>query len=479
MNQEIKYNSCKPYQIVLYPFTEAVQNLFLVVMMFASYVAAGGYGIAVATAGLIATGSRILDGITDPIIALVIDKFNTKFGKVRILLALGYFIAGGSIYLMFFVGPGSGIFVFTALYCVYIIGYTIIGIAKQVANAIMTNDPKQRPLIFRWSTIYTTVLSSSVGIYIAKVLYPKYGGLTIEAFQEMALTAIIGGGVLMALSIIAIGKKDNAEVFNEVKASKPVSLKEGIELVRKNNALKSFIFAATSDKLALQAASNTAIATIIFGIIIGNYRFNGTLTFYNIIVSIVFILFATKTAVKGGAKKSLIRWTTLSIVISFGVIAFMMIVDPTQISVATIITVAFVLLNAMYAASKVATSACTGAMVPDIIDYEYSRSGNYMPATVGAIYSFIDKMISSLATTIVGFCLAGIGYVDAMPQPGDPSSPTIFWMGMFLWMGLPIIGWVCTLIAMKFYPLDQEKMVEVQRINQEQRQATAAAAASI
>ncbi len=69
MSEEIKYNRCKPYQLVLFPMNEGVQNLFMVVMMFASYVAAGGYGIAVATAGLIVTGTRILDGFTDPILA--------------------------------------------------------------------------------------------------------------------------------------------------------------------------------------------------------------------------------------------------------------------------------------------------------------------------------------------------------------------------------------------------------------------------
>ena len=36
---------------------------------------------------------------------------------------------------------------------------------------------------------------------------------------------------------------------------------------------------------------------------------------------------------------------------------------------------------------------------------------------------------------------------------------------MFLAFGMPIIGWVCTLIAMKWYPLTKEKMIEVQQHN--------------
>jgi hypothetical protein len=39
-------------------------------------VANEGYGIATAVVGLILTATRILDGVTDPIIAIIIDKMN-------------------------------------------------------------------------------------------------------------------------------------------------------------------------------------------------------------------------------------------------------------------------------------------------------------------------------------------------------------------------------------------------------------------
>ena len=71
-------------------------------------------------------------------------------------------------------------------------------------------------------------------------------------------------------------------------------------------------------------------------------------------------------------------------------------------------------------------------------------------------------MISSFATTVVGFAVATIGYTAAMPQATDAYTTEIFWITSFLFMGMPIIGWICSLIAMKFYPLDDKKMQEVQ-----------------
>ena len=42
-------------------------------------------------------------------------------------------------------------------------------------------------------------------------------------------------------------------------------------------------------------------------------------------------------------------------------------------------------------------------------------------------------------------------------------------MTMFLWLGLPVLGWICTLVAMKWYPLDREMMEKVQEANKEYR----------
>lgn len=56
----------------------------------ASYSASIGFGVATAVVGVILTCTRILDGITDPLLAFVYDRVNTKFGKIRILMVAGW-----------------------------------------------------------------------------------------------------------------------------------------------------------------------------------------------------------------------------------------------------------------------------------------------------------------------------------------------------------------------------------------------------
>ena len=50
-----------------------------------------------------------------------------------------------------------------------------------------------------------------------------------------------------------------------------------------------------------------------------------------------------------------------------------------------------------------------------------------------------------------------------MPQPTDPQTDGVFWMTMFLRYGLAILGFVCTLLAMRKCGLGRPEMVEVQK----------------
>ena len=110
-------------------------------------------------------------------------------------------------------------------------------------------------------------------------------------------------------------------------------------------------------------------------------------------------------------------------------------------------------------------------MRADLVDYEYVRSGHYMPAVLAGVYSLIDKIVSSFASTIASLCIALVGYTTTVPQMGDKATWGIFWVAMFLQYGMAIIGWICNIIAMKFYTLDRETMIDVQKTLNERKAA--------
>ena len=85
-----------------------------------------------------------------------------------------------------------------------------------------------------------------------------------------------------------------------------------------------------------------------------------------------------------------------------------------------------------------------------------------MPGTVGAVYSLTEKVIASFGATIASLAVAAIGYTSVMPQMGDKATWPIFWVTVLLTYGMPILGWICNIIAMKFYELDYDRMAEIQ-----------------
>jgi Na+/melibiose symporter-like transporter len=111
----------------------------------------------------------------------------------------------------------------------------------------------------------------------------------------------------------------------------------------------------------------------------------------------------------------------------------------------------------------------------DIIDYELYRSGRYMPATVTATYSFVDKVISSFGGSIAPLLVGLIGYTTVAPQVGDPLTMPLKIMTVILAFGFPIAGWICTIVAMRKSELSREKMIEVAKVNAERKAAQHAA----
>ena len=252
----------------------------------------------------------------------------------------------------------------------------------------------------------------------------------------------------------------------------PIKMKDALDLVLHNRDMQMYTIAAASDKLALQTASNSAITVMIFGIIIGNYKFNASLNLVNMFVTLALLFFfVSRLAGKSGLKKANILWTSTTIAMYALMWVFLLCVDTLQITVNPVLKVVFIVLYCAMGASKMATSCVSNPLRYDIIDYEFSRSGRYMPALVNTVYSFIDKLISSLASTIVALSVAMIGYTEGMPQATDELTSGVFWVGTFLWLGVPIIGYVCTLVAMRWYKLDKKTMDEVQRKNAELRAA--------
>ena len=90
--KSVQYNVAKPWQLYVFSVHDVMLNCFLYTMGFISYLATGYYGLLATTAAVIATGSRIFDAITDPMVAFIIERTDGRFGRYRPMMALGWLL---------------------------------------------------------------------------------------------------------------------------------------------------------------------------------------------------------------------------------------------------------------------------------------------------------------------------------------------------------------------------------------------------
>jgi Na+/melibiose symporter-like transporter len=90
------------------------------------------------------------------------------------------------------------------------------------------------------------------------------------------------------------------------------------------------------------------------------------------------------------------------------------------------------------------------------------RSGNYVPGLMGAMFSFVDKVFTALGTAFVGLVLAFAGFGEQLPQVSDEVTDSLRYITLFLYCVIPVIGWLCSALAMRFYRLDKRKMQQIQ-----------------
>ena len=308
------YTSCKLWQIICYSMVPAVGNFFMIVFTMNAYIAKGGYGLATALAASIASSGKLFDAVTDPLCAVIVPKIHTKrFGAARPILAIGYLMMAASVLGIMFVFPGMGVVPYAICYMLYVLGRTIHNQGKNIASNMLTNNPKQRPLIGRCSQIYTMVLAMLLSLYRAKVLFPIFGGLTFELLQVIGVTCVVACLIMDLLAMFALKDCDTYEsVMAHYRPGVKVKLSDMIGMLRHNSAFVTGVISDASDKLANEVASAAVVSTLVFGVLIGNYGFSGNISIYTTITSVVLIFFITGVAKKIGAGKAYLRYTWLA-----------------------------------------------------------------------------------------------------------------------------------------------------------------------
>ena len=488
-------NRAKLYQLALFPMNNGATNVYFVLIL--SYVAQFGSSVLMlgAFASIMVTVMRVADAITDPIIGALMDRTSTRIGKFRPFMIIGSAIMALSVialYVLLPLVPENMMWAryvgFVVIYFIWVIGYTFQTSVTRAGQTVLTNDPKQRPMF----TIFNTI-ASMLGMGVMQALIPMFKGmfdvkdaagtLISSGYANPALYRVItpiGIGVsvlLTILAIIGIAGKDRPEYYGMGgEAAEQTKLSEYWEIIKGNKPMQRLMVAGAGCKLALAIATNTTVLLALYGIMMGNYNsLYLPMMVLGYVFSAPFFLLSMRTSQKLGQKASLVRYVSIALISYVGVLALLILAQPgTSMSLAfpfngggaiNLYTILFIILFGIGYGAYYSTADMPIPMVADCSDYELYRSGKYIPGIMGTLFSLIDKLVSSLAQTLV----AGIFFVCAglpdLPTDATPYSGGIKLAIIVMFCVIPMIAWVATLWAMKGYQLTGARMKEIQAVN--------------
>ncbi|HSG88198.1 MAG TPA: MFS transporter [Pseudomonadales bacterium] len=161
-------------------------------------------GLSLATVGTVFTLARIWDVVTDPLMGVVVDRVQSRFGRFRqwILLAVPLLcLASWFVYFPPATGVGAGYLLGWML--VLYGGYTLLAISHQSWGAELAQSYDERARLFGWRELFIVGGMASVLALPALTEFGFDGGLDASALEFRKIGSM-GLFMLVLLPITAI-----------------------------------------------------------------------------------------------------------------------------------------------------------------------------------------------------------------------------------------------------------------------------------
>lgn len=436
-NNEVNYGTCAKYSFGGIGFS--MTNL--IVMTYLTFFCTDIFGISSMTVAGLMLVTRFIDAVTDPLMGLIADRTRSKWGRYRPYLMFGAPVLGACIYLLFCAPDLSQsmkvVFIYVA-YIAYSLAFTVVGVPFTALVPIVSKNSRQRATVISWKNIMIQV------------------GRTVITSFSLPMVAVLGGGsvgwgrygmlvgviITICFWIVAWSAKPYDTV--DVKSEKvKINMKSEIHLITKNKSLLALMAAFGTDMLA--NSTFMAVNMYYFKYVLGRVDLV-PVTFLALNITGVLTNLLLPGMVKKIDKKKLYWWGSFLSIIPLAVLQVKPIVP---VSVLLALIVLFGLISAL-------PSALAWVMLPDCIEYSEYVTGVEGSGVVSSTFSFMNKVAGALGGALASFFIGVAGFTANQEQ-----TKTVLAVIVFLRFGMPILGYVASLVSMHFYDLTEDRAREI------------------
>lgn len=415
------------------------------------------FGLEAKVVGTMFLITRIWDSVFDPIVGIIADRTESKWGKFRpfiLFLAIPFAVIGVfTFYTPEFATAGKIVYVYVT-YSLMMMIYSAINVPYASLLGVMSPDPKERNILstFRMTFAY-------IGSFVTLLLFMPLVNLfsnnskVIEDQQYGWLMAVVVIAVMCAVLFFFCFSftKERVKPIRQKQASLKVDVKD----LFSNKPWWILLGAGVS---ALIFNSIRDGATIYyFKYFIDEDSF-GSIDLFRI----PFVLSGLYLALGQAAN-------IIGVVLAAPVSNFIgkRYTYMAAMLIAAALSIAFYWLGkdnlGMIFVLQVLISICAGSIFPllwsmyaDCADYSELKTGNRATGLIFSSSSMSQKLGWAIGTALTGWLLASFGFQANQVQ----SAETINGIKMFLSF-LPAVGTILSVIFIYFYPLTEKKLEQI------------------
>ena len=441
--------------IVKYSFGGIGSNLaFILVLSYLTFFYTDVFGLDSFTVAGLMMVARLIDAFTDPLMGMIADNTRSKIGRFRPYILFGAPFLGLSLFMLFTapnLSTGGKVIYAYVVYIGYSLISTVVNIPYHSLTPAMSEDPQQRTVIVSWKQGMSIIPQFVVG----SLALPIVGLFSSEATGWSVYGAIIGVATTLSFWVCAWGGKkyDTLEKAQVTSTGTKVNFWQDIKVLFKNKPMVMLMIAVGTDLLAATFASS-----------VNMYYFKYVLGRPDLIPAVSTISLATGILAiptipylcKWLGKKRLCWWMSLFCIVPNALLMF--IPNPTLAILGSMLGV--------YTFLSRITGTLGWAMLPDCVDWAEWKFGKRTDGLTSSSLTFINKFTGAFGASLASLILGTMGFVANQDQSAAVNS-----MIVFMRFGLPIIGYICSLISLRFYEITEEKLKEVNAELQERRAA--------
>lgn len=436
-NNEVNYGTCAKYSFGGIGFS--MTNL--IVMTYLTFFCTDIFGISSLTVAGLMLVTRIIDAVTDPLMGLIADRTRSKWGRYRPYLMFGAPVLGVSIYLLFSAPDLSQsmkvVFIYAA-YIAYSLAFTAVGVPFTALVPIVSKNSRQRATVISWKNIMIQVGRTVITSFSLPMVAALGGGSVGWGRYGMLVGAII----TICFWMVAWSAKPYDIV--DVKSEKvKINMKSEIHLITKNKSLIALMAAFGTDMLA--NSTFMAANMYYFKYVLGRVDLV-PVTFLALNITGVLTNLILPSMVKKIDKKKIYWWGSFLSIIP---LALLLVKPVVPVSVLLVLIVLFGLISAL-------PSALAWVMLPDCIEYSEYVTGVEGSGVVSSTFSFMNKVAGALGGALASFFIGVAGFTANQEQ-----TKTVLAVIVFLRFGMPILGYVASLVSMHFYDLTEDRAREI------------------